>query len=141
MKLIYSRGHTERFQVTQSKESFDNIKGLFNANTSELIEEMVAVYFDPAGYSIGWRRVSTGGIQGTVMDNRLIIAAALTCGATSLIVAHNHPSGNTHPSDQDLKHTYDLKLGARYLGLTLNDHLIIAGDLGSYCSLKDTGKI
>ena len=70
-------------------------------------------------------RVSIGGITGTVADVRIIFKRALEEKATSIIVCHNHPSGNKQPSEADKKLTKKLSHGGEILDIKVLDHLIV----------------
>lgn len=83
--------------------------------------------------------ISKGGITGTVADPRLIFKKALEKGATSLILSHNHPSGNLCPSRADETLTEKMKLAASYLDLRILDHIIVSEE--GYYSFADEGKL
>jgi DNA repair protein RadC len=85
--------------------------------------------------------MSTGGLTGTVADIRLILSIALTTASTSIILAHNHPSGNMKSSKADVDLTNRIKEGARILDVKLFDHLIISPVDGIYSSFADEGLI
>jgi len=82
-------------------------------------------------------KISDGGITGTVVDPRKVFKIALDNNATSIILGHNHPSGQLSPSDADIKLTRKLKEAGEMLDLPVLDHLII-GD-GNYYSFADEG--
>jgi DNA repair protein RadC len=82
-------------------------------------------------------KISDGGITGTVVDPRKVFKIALDNNATSIILGHNHPSGQLAPSDADIKLTRKLKEAGEMLDLPVLDHLII-GD-GNYYSFADEG--
>ncbi|MFC2080724.1 DNA repair protein RadC [Bacteroidota bacterium] len=84
-------------------------------------------------------RISQGGISGTVIDVRLILKNALDRLASSLILCHNHPSGNLKPSDADIKITSKISEAGKTMDIQLLDHLIIADN--SYFSFSDEGLI
>jgi len=71
--------------------------------------------------------VSKGGITATTVDPRLILKIAIDYNATSIIVSHNHPSGNEKPSRADKLLTTKIYEGAKYMNIKLLDHIIIAG--------------
>ena len=73
-----------------------------------------------------------------VADPKLVFAAALKASASYIILCHNHPSGNTKPSNADLLLTERLKEGGKFLDLPIQDHIIIAGD-DDYYSFADEG--
>jgi DNA repair protein RadC len=82
-------------------------------------------------------QISEGGITGTVIDVRRILKMALEKTATSLIIAHNHPSGNLDPSESDRKITRQLKESGALMEVPLLDHLIITQS--GYFSFADEG--
>lgn len=85
------------------------------------------------------KRISSGGIAGTVADIRMILRAALDTKATALIVAHNHPSGSLKPSEPDIRLTRKLKEAGEIMDIKLLDHLIVS-DVGYY-SFADQGLV
>ena len=97
-------------------------------------ENFVALFFDARMNIIAAQEVSLGALDATMMDPRVIFSAALLAGATAMMVAHNHPSGNPEPSEQDIALTHQLSKGATILGIKLLDHLVIArgGDYASF---------
>jgi len=80
-----------------------------------------------------------GGISSTVVDLRIIFKRAISHLATALIVAHNHPSGNTKPSKADIAITHKLVASAKYLDLRILDHLIISNR--GHFSFADEGML
>ncbi|MFA5872607.1 MAG: DNA repair protein RadC [Anaerolineales bacterium] len=98
-------------------------------------EEFWVLLLNRSNQIIDQKRISQGGISGTVTDVRLILNAAVERLASGIILAHNHPSGNLSPSDADLKITKKIKDAAALLDLTVLDHLIIS-DQG-YLSMAD----
>jgi DNA repair protein RadC len=82
--------------------------------------------------------VSQGGLAGTVVDPKVVFAAALKARASSLILAHNHPSGNLKPSQADTDLTNKIKQGGELLDIAILDHLILSPE-GGYFSFADEG--
>jgi len=82
-------------------------------------------------------KISQGGVTGTVADTKLIFKAAIDRLASSIIIAHNHPSGNLKASEADITLTKNLKQAGELLEIPLLDHLIIAGK--NYLSFADQG--
>lgn len=93
------------------------------------------ICLDRRNHVIGIVDISTGGITGTHVDVRVVYAGALKANVSSIIVAHNHPSGNLKPSQQDLKLIGRLKKAGEILDITVLDHLIITSE--GYLSLAD----
>jgi len=81
--------------------------------------------------------ISRGGLTGTVADPRIILRIALEQEATSLVLCHNHPSGNLRPSRADEELTQKIKMAARYLDILVMDHLIVSEE--GYFSFADGG--
>lgn len=102
-------------------------------------EEFWVIFLNRSNKVITKRKMSQGGITGTVTDIRLILKDALENLATSIILSHNHPSGNLQPSEADISITRRLKESASLMDISLLDHLIIAGK--SYFSFADENMI
>jgi DNA repair protein RadC len=98
-------------------------------------EEFWVLFLNRSNKVIDKRKISQGGITGTVTDIRLILKKALDNLATSLILCHNHPSGNLQPSDADIAITRRLKESSSIMDISLLDHIIIAGK--NYFSFAD----
>jgi len=98
-------------------------------------EEFWVLFLNRSNRVIEKRKISQGGITGTVTDIRIILKLALDQLATSMILCHNHPSGNLQPSEADISITRRIKESASLMDISLLDHLIIAGK--SYFSLAD----
>ena len=81
--------------------------------------------------------ISNGGVSGTVVDSKIIFKKALENNAVSLVLCHNHPSGNLKPSQADLDITKKLKQAGDMLGIIIFDHLIVANT--GYYSFTDNG--
>lgn len=81
-----------------------------------------------------------GGINTSIVDPRILFKEALKCNSASIIICHNHPSGDPTPSKEDISLTTRLKECGRILGVTVVDHIII-GSNGKYTSLKEKGLV
>jgi len=80
----------------------------------------------------GFKIVSSGGMADTIVDRRIVFRSALLLGATSVIAAHNHPSGDSTPSLEDRALTRHLVAAGELLDLQVHDHLILARDTYSF---------
>ena len=128
--------HTDKIPVKSS----ETVYKLFHPLMGDLEhEEFWLLMLNRANRVLGRFKVSQGGLSGTVIDTRIILKKALDNLASSIIVCHNHPSGNKQPSDADLKITEKLKKAAEMLEIKLLDHVIIADK--SYFSFADEGLI
>ncbi len=100
-------------------------------------EECWVVYLNRANKVLIKEQLSIGGVCATVVDVKIILKRALELLASSLILIHNHPSGNAKPGENDKVQTKLLKGAADLFDITLLDHVIIAGD--GYFSFADDG--
>jgi DNA repair protein RadC len=98
-------------------------------------EEFWILLLNRANRVLKKQRISQGGITGTVTDIRMILKIAIEDLGTSLILCHNHPSGNIQPSDADITITRRLKESASLMDITVLDHVIVAGK--AYFSFAD----
>jgi DNA repair protein RadC len=102
-----------------------------------LREEFYILLLNRANRIYGYYLLSQGGTSGTVVDPKLIFSIALKCNAHGIILAHNHPSGNTKPSEADIQITKKVKEGGKLLEIDVLDHIILTSD--SYLSFADEG--
>jgi len=121
-------------KITSSKNAFD----ILNIKLADLPhEEFWMLLLNRANHVIKTESLSKGGINGTVVDVRLISKSAIETNASGVILAHNHPSGNLKPSNEDLQLTKKIKAALNLFDISLLDHLII-GDK-AYFSFGDEG--
>lgn len=116
---------------------------IFRENWSadiELLEEFVVMLLNKANQVKALFRVSRGGVDGTVVDVRIVFAVALKAIASGIILAHNHPSGNLCPSQADIDLTKKFRSAGAVLDLKILDHIILAPHGGFY-SFADEGEI
>lgn len=104
-------------------------------NRMEYQEVFAAIYLDHALNILCHQIISIGSINCTIADIRIIMSTALKTLATNLIICHNHPSGNTKPSEMDISLTKKVKGAAEFFDINLVDHIILTKD--SYRSLKN----
>lgn len=126
----------EKPKVTSSKDAFDLLKGDMMDLPNE---EFWVLLMNRANRVVKKKRVSEGGVSGTVADPKIIYKMALEELASGVIVAHNHPSGNLQASQSDLDLTKKLKEAGKFLEIQLLDHIIIANQ--KYLSFADEGMI
>lgn len=106
----------------------------------ELLEEFNVLFLNRANRVKGLFRLSSGGIAGTYVDTKILFSAAIKGVASSLILAHNHPSGNFEPSDNDIALTKKVKEVGKLLDITILDHLILI-PIAGYYSFADEGRL
>lgn len=130
------KGHNpdEKPKIEGSAAAFELIKG----DLMDLLhEEFWVMALNRANRLLKKKRVSEGGVSGTVADPKIIFKFAVDELASGIIVAHNHPSGNLKPSESDIKLTRKIKEAGFVMEITLLDHLIIGQ--GKYLSFADEG--
>ena len=139
IRVSYSSGNSHKVKIRNSKDSYELLKSCWSMNTIELQEEFKILLLNRNHQVLGIYPLSKGGVSGTLVDAKLVYSVALKCNASSIIVAHNHPSGNLNPSESDLRLTKKLKQAGTYLDITLLDHLIITKN--GYYSFSDESQM
>lgn len=134
VELVYRNRVADRPQVTTSADAYELLKPAYG-DQLETRELAVLLLLDRGGRAKGLYRLSAGGLHGTMMDPKLVFCAALKTLASSVIVSHNHPSGQLRPSAEDITLTKKLMEGARLLDLVLMDHVILTAN--GYYSFAD----
>lgn len=139
VKMVYFNKvkAVDRPQVKCSQDAYH----ILSANWSDqigLLEEFYILLLDRASRVMGRYLVSQGGMAGTVVDAKIVFAAALKARASSIILAHNHPSGSLFPSQPDKNLTRKLIEGGKVLDILILDHLILSPE-GGYYSFADEG--
>lgn len=136
-------GRRRKEQLPEEKPKLDSSISAFNIIKGDLQdlphEEFWVLLLNRAHRLIKKKRVSEGGVSGTVADPKIIFKLALEELASGIIVAHNHPSGNLKPSANDISLTKKLKEAGKVLEIDVLDHLIIGHQ--QYFSFTDEGLI
>ncbi|TCD28613.1 DNA repair protein [Pedobacter psychrodurus] len=125
----------EQPKVTSSDMAFKILLRSWDAGRIELLEEFKVVLLSRQNRVLGVVDISRGGFSDVVTDPKVIFSIALKSCASSLIVSHNHPSGELRPSAADILLTSKLVSGGQILGITVHDHLIVSPY--GYFSFKD----
>ncbi len=140
MAEIVRRFKTEPLKkVTCSRDIYDHVSFLAFNQT----EEFYALYFNRANKLIHSYQVSKGSITGTVVDIPGILRTGIMNRASSIALVHNHPSGNLRPSEADIVITANVKAAAKFIDISIIDHVIVAGSdcIGTYYSFADEGAL
>ncbi len=122
--------------ISTSKDGEEIFRSIWS-DSMEFREEFYMLLLSRANRVKGWYRVSEGGTTGTVVDPKIIFSIALKCQACGIMLAHNHPSGNTKPSNHDLDLTKKIVAGGKLLEISVLDHLILTSE--NYLSFADEG--
>jgi DNA repair protein RadC len=139
LELGRRRRETEtakRDKITCSKDVFDIMRPIMQDLPHE---EFWLLILNRSNAVIKRELISRGGVAGTVVDTKIIFKSAIENLASSIIISHNHPSGNLKPSDADNKITKNIKEAGKIMDIPLFDHLIIT-DSGYY-SFNDEGML
>jgi len=130
---------SERPKITSSKDAADLFRNNWDENKIEFIEQFKALLLNKSNKVLGVIEISSGGVSATVVDPKIIFIAALKANACSLIICHNHPSGNLKPSRQDEEITRKIKNAGDFMELHLLDHIILSCE--GFYSFADEGLI
>lgn len=134
-------GRRKAAQEIPEKEKVTSVNDLykiFSQYLSDLqTEEFWTIFLDQKNHVIYKTQISKGGISGTLVDVRVIFRIAIEHFATSVVVAHNHPTGNLTPSQPDISITRRIKEAGDLLDIKLLDHLIIGEN--SFFSFSEQG--
>ena len=139
MEVIYHPTKLPVERITSPLKSVNLIRQFYNPDKISVQEECIVFYLNNSNVVTGFNRLSRGGISAVIVDIRLILATALKSLSSAVLIAHNHPSGNVKPSQQDIDLTNRLNEACKLMELSLLDHVIITHD--SYYSFIEEGMI
>lgn len=135
---IGRRRHGSEKMEKKSVKSSSDIANFLKVRLKDYAYEVFAVVFlNQANRVNNMQVISRGGITGTVADPRVILKHALEHKATSIVLCHNHPSGNLMPSQADKDITQKIKQAASYMDIRVLDHIIVSDE--GYYSFADEG--
>jgi len=129
---------SQRPQLNDSKKVYDYLLDVWTGNI-EYFEEFVVVFLNRHNKALGWKKISQGGVAGTVVDVKLILQGAILANASGIVLAHNHPSGNTRPSEGDLALTKKIQAACKFMDINIIDHIIVTTE--NYYSFADEGNL
>jgi DNA repair protein RadC len=110
-------------KISSPKDFFDLFQPIFK---EEPVEIFIVAWLSSANRIIGFEKVSVGNLNSSIVDPRSVFRCAIVSNSASVIVAHNHPSGNPEPSEEDISITKKLVESGKVLGVHVFDHLIFA---------------
>ncbi|MBT3209686.1 MAG: DNA repair protein RadC [Bacteroidetes bacterium] len=123
-------------KITKSQDVAEYFQSILSDLTHE---EFWVLFLNRANKIIERRKISQGGVSGTFIDNKIIFKYAIENLASSIILCHNHPSGNINPSKSDIAITDKAVEIGNLFDISVLDHIIVTED--SYFSFADDGKI
>ena len=131
------RRYSETFSPTEKITKSSQVYELFRDLSDLSYESFWILLLKRNNTIIAKKKISDGGVSATVVDVKIILKHALETLSSSIILVHNHPSGNTSPSEQDISITRKVKEASKYMDILLYDHVIIGQD--SFFSFADEG--
>jgi len=135
ISLKLTKGGTLNAKIKSSSDAVEIFRKVWDSDSLLICESVICIFLNRANNTIGWFKASQGGLSATIIDNRLILATALKSLASGIIIAHNHPSGNSRPSDADIDVIKKLKTAAEYMDINVVDNIILTDE--SYYSMVD----
>lgn len=117
----------KRAKITGSKDAADYARQFYHDDIS-IYESAFVLLTNRSNNTVGFAKISQGGIAGTVVDIKLILKYAIENLASGIIFFHNHPSGNLMPSNQDQMLSVRIKEAAKLMDVTLLDSIILTED-------------
>lgn len=123
-------------QITNSLDIYEILKQCWGEHIA-YCEEFKIVLLNRANRVLGISNISVGGMSGTIADPKKIFQSALKGNAASIILAHNHPSGNLKPSQSDLELTKKIREAGIFMDLPVLDHIIMTDE--GFLSFADEG--
>lgn len=125
--------------ITSSMEAYIHFIEIWDMGTIDMQESFYMLLLNRANQVLGYYKVSTGTLSGTMVDPKHIFSVALKGMASFVILAHNHPTGSLKASEEDKKLTQKLAEGGELLDIKILDHIILSRR--GYYSFADEGLI
>lgn len=137
IKAKYEPTEIDSLQIGSPRDAVTFLEDIWN-EYRYLKESFYVLLLNNAKYVIGYSIVSMGGLTATIVDPADVLRLALLTPCKSMILAHNHPSGNIKEFKADIQLTKRIADSAKTLGLNVDDHIILAGE-GKYTSFREKG--
>lgn len=136
----------KEYKLTCTKNEMQSIKVMgpadavvfarnFFSDDIDIYESCFIILTNRVNKIIGWYKVSSGGLDATIIDKKIICKVAIDALASGVILVHNHPSGDSKPSNADIKATREIKDCLKMFDMTLLDHIILTST--EYYSFTD----
>ena len=136
IELVYKPSISNKPIISSPLHAYNLLIDFYPKETLHLQEHFFVAYLNRFNRVLGVLHLSSGGLTGTIADIRLIFGTALKAAASSIVISHNHPSGQLKPSDRDRDNTTKISSAGDMLDIKLLDHIIIGHD-GQYFSFSD----
>lgn len=125
LSIVYKPGVKLEATIIYPADVFQVVRSLWNKELINIQEQTMAFFLNSRGKVIGYRLMGTGDMNKATLDVRLLVCLALYTLASSVILAHNHPSGYIDPSNADINVTKNVKQALKLIKVKLLDHIII----------------
>jgi DNA repair protein RadC len=126
----------QRAKISTSNDAYAIIRKFYKHDIN-VYESLFLLMLDRGNVTVGFVKISQGGVSSTTADMKMIIRYVTSSLASAVIIAHNHPSGKLRPSDNDIELTKKVKEALSLLEVKLLDHVILADK--DYFSFSDDG--
>jgi len=134
ISLVKEKADFPRAKISSSKNGAEYARQFFEYDLT-IYESFFMMMLNNSNNTIGYVKISQGGITGTLVDVRIVAKYAIDSLAVGVILVHNHPSGNLKPSKADIELTKKVNQALSYFDIKVLDHLILTED--SYYSFAD----
>jgi DNA repair protein RadC len=138
ISLKLGKSKYQRKQITSSYMASEYIRSFYGTDI-ELFESCFILLLDQSNTTLGYAKISQGGICSTIVDIKIVCKYVVDSLAQGVIICHNHPSGNLNPSLSDKNLTEKLASSLKLMDSKLFDHIILTKD--SFYSMQDNGEI
>jgi DNA repair protein RadC len=140
LSYVYKGMVKDRPKITSSEDVYRIAMQVMDQNIIAMQEQFLAIYLNRSNRVIGTKVHFIGGLSSVIVDLKVIAATAVGLMASTVIICHNHPSGNLDPSEQDKRITARLKEALALFDINLVDHLIVGPD-GERLSFLEQGML
>lgn len=126
ISVSYKPGLMKHKSINTLEDAYEMVICVWDKEIINLQEQLIAFFLNRSNKLIGYRLITTGTMSTCLIDIKLLVSLALHTMSSSVIIAHNHPSGSLKPSNQDVDFTKKIKQALGLIDVRLLDHLIIS---------------
>lgn len=137
LKYCNQKSYDEMPTISDPSEAAEFLREIFDPDTIELREEFYIVLLSNTKQVLGYSKIAIGTLTGALVQPSTVFQVAILGNANSILVAHNHPSGNLKASSADIQLSKRLRDAGKLLGVEVVDHIIVTKE--SYTSIKELG--
>jgi len=120
-------------QIHTPQDAYEMLRPIYDT-LDDGQEHFVVLFLNSKNQPIYWKNIFSGGKNATYVDVAIVLRSALLCGATAILLSHNHPSGDMQPSEDDIEITRKIKKACELIDITLVDHIIVGN---GFYSMKE----